>query len=136
MDLPETFTAESPAAPDILAALISTTPLPADYLAFLSHSDGGCGPMRVQPFFILLHPAATVAKLSRDRMFHDDFPGLLVVGGNGAGEAIAFDTNSPDLPLVCFDMTNIDLAESIQPLAPSFTALLALLGEDDRTAKR
>ncbi|MEO6215204.1 MAG: hypothetical protein ABIO86_04175 [Sphingomonas sp.] len=35
-------------------------------------------------------------------------------------------------PLVAFDMANINLAESVWPIAPSFDVALELIGRDDQ----
>jgi hypothetical protein len=112
-----------------LADLIAATGniLPDDYLSFLSFSNGGEGPLSIDPFWLVLHDAAFVAKTMRNGTFAEFFPGLIVIGSSGAGEAIAFDVRQGIVGgIVCFDMTNIDLAESVQPLAGSFTALMAL----------
>ena len=59
------------------------------------------------------------------------FPKLFVIGGNGGGEAIALDlrTATP-YPVVVFNTCNIDLAESVYPLAASFDALIPMIGRN------
>nr|WP_309769333.1 hypothetical protein [Agrobacterium larrymoorei] len=56
-----------------------------------------------------------------------------MIGGNGGGEAMAFDLreNAP-YPLVAFDMTNVDLEESLRPIAPSFDVAPDLTGRDNQ----
>ena len=108
---------------DLIAASGNT--LPDDYLSFLRHSNGGEGELCVHPFWLVLDDADSVAKAMRDGTFAAFFPGLIVIGSNGAREAIAFDTRQGVVTgIVCFDMTNTDLAQSVQPLAGSFTELM------------
>lgn len=103
--------------------------LPDDYLSFLRVSNGGQGPLPVEPFWLALDSVDTVTNTLADGTFTEFFPSFIVIGSNGAGEGIAFDFRSGrDAGVVYFDMTNIDLAESAQPLAASFTGLLALAG--------
>ena len=106
--------------------------LPTSYLSFLGNSNGGEGPLRDDPYWMVLDPATDVAAAVATSTFSKSFPGLLVIGGNGAGEGIAFDFRADhDGRIVFFDMTNSDLMESIRPLAGSFSALLDLIGEPD-----
>lgn len=103
--------------------------LPDSYLALLRWSDGGEGPLPVQPLWLVLYPAAEVVQIESEGAFKEFFGGLFVVGGNGGGEAIALDCRGESpFPVVCFDMTNIDLNESIWPIAASFDDALALIG--------
>ncbi len=111
---------------DLIAASGNT--LPDDYLSFLSFSNGGEGPLSVVPPWLVLDDAAFVAETMRNGTFAEFFPGLIVVGSNGAGEAIAFDVRQGSRGgIVYFDMTNSDLAESVQPLAATFTELMSLV---------
>ena len=112
---------------------IAPVRLPDSYYALLSFSNGGEGPLPVQPLWFCLYPAEEVVEIERAGTFQDFFPNLFVIGGNGGGEAVAFDlrANEP-YPLVAFDMTNIDLEESIQQIAASFDAALELIGRDER----
>lgn len=118
------------AAASEIAGLIAASahPLPADYLSYLNFSNGGEGPLSIYPLWLVLDNAAFVAHSLREGTFAEFFPGLVVIGSNGAGEAIAFDFRQGVANgIVCFDMTNSDLTESIQHLAASFTELISLL---------
>ncbi|MFT3688814.1 SMI1/KNR4 family protein [Paenirhodobacter sp.] len=122
---------EKGAAGEDLAKMVAASrlALPEDYLSFLRVSNGGQGPLPVEPFWLVLDSADTVIDTLADGTFTQFFPSFLVIGSNGAGEGVAFDFRSGgDAGVVCFDMTNADLAESIRPLAASFTGLLALAG--------
>jgi len=111
---------------DLIAA--SAFALPDDYLTFLSTSNGGEGSLSKGPFHAVLDSAADVAQGLREGSFAEFFPGLVVIGSNGAGEAIAFDFRAGTCAgIVYFDMTNIDFTESIAPLAASFTQMMSLI---------
>jgi hypothetical protein len=122
--------AASGATQDALDALIaaSDTDLPSDYIAFLADSNGGNGPLSVHPLWLMLYPAEMITDLLNDVPRRAMFPGLFIIGSNGAGESIAFDFRSgATVGVIHFDMINSDLQESVVPLAASFTQLLALL---------
>lgn len=120
------------ASADAIAALKSLAPvdLPESYYALLTFSNGGEGPLAVQPLWFQLYPAEETAQIERDGTFRKFFRGLFVIGGS---EAVAFDLrdNAP-YPLVAFDMTNVDLEESLRPIAPSFDVALDLIGRDNQ----
>lgn len=106
--------------------------LPHTYLKFLTYSNGGEGPLQVQPFYLCLNSAEEVVEIVEEGLLEECFPGLFVIGTNGAGEGIAIDPNStPPFAVVYFDMTNANLDESIQALAADFDGLVGLVGEPD-----
>lgn len=110
-----------------LAAIAPIT-LPESYLALLSDSNGGEGPLSVQPFWLVLYPAEEVAVIESEGRYHEFFPGLFVIGSNGGGEAIALRSDGEgEAKVVFFDMTNCDLDESVATLATSFEELFGLL---------
>jgi len=85
----------------------------------------------VQPLWFCLYPAAEIAQIERDGTFKEFFPSLFVVGGNGGGEAVAIDLREPTTaPVVSFDMTNIDLKESVRHIANDFEAFVDLIGKE------
>lgn len=119
---------------DEIAQLSAVSPirLPESYLQLLRFSNGGEGPLAVQPLWLQLYPIKEVIWTETSSTFSEDFPKLFAIGGNGGGEAIALDFRGPEpYPLVSFDMTNIDLSESIQTIATSFDAALELIGRDE-----
>lgn len=104
-------------------------PLPARYLDLLAFSNGGEGPLPVQPFNFCLYSAEEAAQIEREGTFKECFPGLFVIGGDGCGEAVALDLRAAEpWPVVAFDMTNIDPDESVRPIAPDFDAFVGLIG--------
>ena len=118
-----------------LALLKSVAPvdLPESYYSLLSFSNGGEGPLPVQPLWLCLYPAEEVVQIERDGTFREFFAKLFVIGGNGGGEAVAFDLReSEPYPIIVFDMANINLPESVRPIASSFDAALKLIGQDDQ----
>ena len=121
------------ASSEAIALLKSIAPvdLPENYYSLLSFSNGGEGPLAVQPLWFCLYAAEDAAQIERDGTFQEFFEGLFVIGGNGGGEVVAFDLReSEPYPLVTFDMTNVNLPESVQPIAPSFDAALELIGRN------
>lgn len=118
-----------------LAQLRSVAPLelPESYFSLLAFSNGGEGPLAVQPFWLCLYPAEEVAQIEQDGDFREFFDKFFVIGGNGGGEAVAFDLReSAPYPLVAFDMTNIDLSQSVLQIAPSFDDALAFIGRNQQ----
>jgi SMI1 / KNR4 family (SUKH-1) len=104
-------------------------PLPASYLALLRTTNGGEGPLARQPYYVLLDSAENVADAAKGKHHEEFFPGFVVIGSNGGGEFIALDARTPGpLAVVAIDMTNIDLDESVLPIASDFDAFINLLG--------
>ena len=109
---------------------ISPLGIPEAYFSFLAFSNGGEGPLRVQPLWLQLAPAEEVIRIMQEGDYREFFPELFVIGSNGGGEAIAFDMRAQmSCPLVAFDMTNADLSESIRPIAANFESMVELIGE-------
>ncbi|MDP1026774.1 SMI1/KNR4 family protein [Sphingomonas sp. KR1UV-12] len=107
--------------------------LPASYLAFLRYSNGGEGPLPVQPLNLCLYPAEEVAQIAREGTFTECFQGLFVIGDSGGGEAVALDLRSgPPFSVVSLDMTNTDCLEATITVAASFDDALSLIGLNAR----
>ena len=103
--------------------------LPASYLALLAQTNGGEGPLAVQPYHFALDEAAYVLGTAQSDRLEEFFPGFLVFGSNGGTAYIALDRRGvPPWPVVAIDMTNIDLQESVLAVAPSFDEFLELVG--------
>ena len=104
--------------------------IPESYFSLLAFSNGGEGPLQVQPLWLQLNPAEEVIRMMQEGDYREFFPELFVIGSNGGGEAIAFDMRGQTpSPLVAFDMTNVDLSESIRLIAANFDAMIELIGE-------
>jgi hypothetical protein len=105
--------------------------LPSEYLSFLAHSNGGEGPLALQPYYFQIYSADDVARALEDRRHEEFFPGFVIMGSNGGGEYVGLDVRgSPPWPVVALDMTNIDLDESVLVIAPSFAAFIDLVGKE------
>jgi hypothetical protein len=119
------------ASPEALARLRHTAPveLPDAYYGLLAFSDGGEGPLPMQPLYFQLDPAHTALKTFERGLNDDFFPGFVIIGSNGGGEYIAFDTRGcPPWPIVSMDMTNINLDESVRLITPNFQEFLEHVG--------
>lgn len=66
--------------------------LPEEYLALLRLSNGGEGPLGVEPGWFQFWPAEKVLDSNRDFQINEYLPGLFGFGSNGGGELLAFDT--------------------------------------------
>ena len=105
--------------------------LPASYVALLSFSNGGEGPLPVQPLWVCLDSAETVSEALVKSTHEEFFPGFFVFGSNGGGEYLALDMRkAAPFPVVSIDMTNIDLRESVMTVATDFSAFVELIGLD------
>jgi hypothetical protein len=121
----------APASEEKLAELTRISPiqLPDGYLDLLRFSNGGEGPLPVQPLNLCLYPVEEVIQVETEGTFKEHFPGLFVIGGNGGGEAIALDArDSQPWPVVSFDMTNIEIEKSVLSIASDFNAFADLIG--------
>jgi hypothetical protein len=78
-------------AVELLAAALPA--LPPDYLAFLRASNGGEGPLGVEPGWFQLWPADEVVALNAAYHVKEFVPGLIGFGSSGGGEMFAFGAN-------------------------------------------
>jgi len=109
---------------------VARIPLPASYLTLLRSSNGGKGPLPIEPWKFCLD-SAELAYLREcgDKLFKQFFPNFFVFGTNGGNDAIALDGNVPaSYPVVRFDMANCNLIESVKRLSPDFDTFLNLVG--------
>ena len=120
-----------PATPDAIKKLKLASPveLPQSYFEFLEFSNSGEWDLELQPYLFVSDSAETVTSSIANREYEEFFPGFIMIGSNGAGEYISFDIreNRP-WPVVAIDMTNIDLSESVLPIALDFNSFLDHLG--------
>ncbi|MCY1412257.1 hypothetical protein D9M71_276570 [compost metagenome] len=115
-----------------LASLRTIAPRepPDEYYQLLSHSNGGEGPLPVEPQYFVLYLAEDAASPEQLSLYQQMAPGMFVIGDNGGGEIFAFDlrSDSAPWPVVCFDP--IDPKGSILLIAESFKAFVALVGRE------
>lgn len=94
--------------------------LPEDYKAFLRLHDGAEG--FVGDHYLVLWRASELPQFNREYEFPTYAPGLLGFGGNGGGEAFAFDTRQVPFPVVIVPLIGMSREDAI-PVAKSFAAL-------------
>ena len=124
------------ASAQVLDVLRAAAPdeLPESYVQLLSASNGGEGPLPVDPFNLCLDPAQEVtARFTNGNYGRRDLDGFLIFGGNGGGEYLAFDMRrGPPWPIVAIDM--IAGPASVEVVAPEFDAFLELIGREPSTS--
>jgi hypothetical protein len=107
---------------DLRAA--ATERLPKSYIQLLSVSNGGEGPLPVDPFNLCLDPAEDVISRLAGQ---SAFDGFLIFGGNGGGEYLALDMrNEGPWPVVTFDM--VAGPASAKVVAADFDTFTDLIG--------
>ncbi len=118
------------ASAQTISGLCAAAPdrLPASYVQLLSVSDGGEGPLPVNPFNLCLYPAQEViARLTNSTYGQPDFAGFLIFGGNGGGEYLAFDIRQgAPWPVVAIDM--VAGPASAEIVATDFDRFIDLIG--------
>jgi hypothetical protein len=115
------------ASPEAIQELLNAAPneLPASYLELLSVSNGGEGPLPVNPFNLCLDSAQEVA--ARLASGHAKADGFMIFGSNGSGEYLAFDTRrGAPWPVVTIDM--VVGSASAEVVATDFDAFIDLIG--------
>jgi len=105
---------------------------PVSLIELLTYSNGGEGPLPVDPYNFCLDSAETIAESLTAGTFQEFFPGYFVFGSSGGGEIFALDTNAGSgMPVVTLDSTNADLSESRREIAGGFEAFLLLVGKEE-----
>src|SRR5262245_59858416 len=123
---------EAPAEPGAVAALSATSgiELPEAYLALLRLSNGGEGPLGVEPGWFRLWPVEEILALNRGYEVHEYLPGLFGFGSNGGGELFAFDTRrGPPWPIVMAPFIGME-KDTLVEIASDFAEFLRLTGRD------
>ncbi|MBI3964739.1 MAG: SMI1/KNR4 family protein [Chloroflexi bacterium] len=102
--------------------------LPEDYLAFLRWSNGAEG--EIGPNYVQIWSAD---QIYRDPYpYGDELPGILFFAGDGGEAAFGFDTRIQPMPVVVTHYDDLD-ADTLVPIAPTFTAFLEFLASNDWT---
>lgn len=122
--------AVSGAAAEELSRLRAVAPndLPERYVDLLAFSNGGEGPLPSRPYNLCLDAARTVTEtIESENHGQADLQGFLIIGGNGGGEYIAFDTRSgAPWPIVAIDM--VTGGGSAEVIAPDFDTFYDRIG--------
>ncbi|HET9336653.1 MAG TPA: SMI1/KNR4 family protein [Sphingomicrobium sp.] len=109
---------------------VAPVELPDSYFQLLAYSNGGEGPLPVDPFNLCLDPIPQVIEgIQTGNFGQNEFAGFIVFGGNGGGEYLAFDTrgNEP-WPVVYIDM--VAGPDSAEMVTPTFDAFIELIGRE------
>lgn len=118
------------ALPQDLEQLHAAAPqeVPASYLRLLSITDGGEGPLPVNPFNLCLDTAREVIdRLTTGNYHQPELDGFLIFGGNGGGEYLALDMRlMRPWPVVTIDM--VAGPASAEVVAPDFDKFVDLIG--------
>jgi hypothetical protein len=95
--------------------------LPSDYVAFLSKFDGGEG--MIGEAYVMFWGTGDLPEMNAAYQVAEYAPGLLLIGSDGGGEALAFDMRKTSWPVVRVPFVGMDLS-CVEPLAPSFNVFL------------
>jgi hypothetical protein len=124
------------AAAETLSRLRAVAPddLPERYLTLLASSNGGEGPLPFNPYNLRLDPAESVAQAIESKNHGQaDLSGFLIIGGNGGGEYIAFDTRQgAPWPIVTIDM--VAGSGSAEVIAVDFDTFYDCIGVEEEQA--
>ncbi|MEI8196031.1 MAG: SMI1/KNR4 family protein, partial [Phycisphaerae bacterium] len=103
-------------------------PLPDLYLDFLRFSNGGFGPLQVQPYTFVCFEITEVLELHTHPHYANWLHDFVVIGGDGAGEFIALDyRKAPSIQVVAIDMCNFNLEETLL-VAENFEVFVHYIG--------
>jgi hypothetical protein len=100
------------------------TVLPDDYLAFLRLSNGGGGWLEGSP--IQLWPAEDLGSGNRDHPDYGD--GLVLIGSDGCGNALALDVSGPATTALAFPWVGGPEPEVTETYAGGFAELISDYG--------
>ena len=100
-----------------------------DYVDFLRQRNGGEG--LIGPCYVALWPVEELYNINEGdgSSWSTDFPGMLLFGSNGGGEAFAFDARSASMPIVMVPFIG-DPGDAIF-VANDFPGFLEALRRDD-----
>ena len=77
-----------PASDKAIRALIAKCdfPLPEEFLSFLRYSNGGEGPLCIEPWWFRIDPAEQVIENNNGYSVEESVPGHFMIGSSGGGE--------------------------------------------------
>ncbi|WP_324699207.1 SMI1/KNR4 family protein [Novosphingobium sp. RL4] len=130
--------AKQPASEGELAEIRHALPttLPLAYFDLLAETNGGEGPLPVNPYTFCLDPVVTVLDAFRSRNYdRPDLDGFLVFGGDGSRELIAFDMRS-GLPGAIVTIDIVVGPESAEIVASNFDQFVSMLGHSSEDYRR
>jgi len=102
--------------------------LPGSYLSFLAYSNGGEGPLAIEPAWFGIWPAEQFIDLNHSYKVDEWLPGFFGFGSSGGGELLAFDTRTPEpWKVVTVPFIPLDEEDAIV-IAGSFEELVKAMG--------
>ena len=105
-------------------------PLPDAYLALLQYSNGGEGPLSIEPAWLQLWPAEDVLRLNRAYHLDTSLPGYLGIGSSGGGELLALSLqHSGSLKVVMIPFIPLTEAELVI-VADDFESFIRAIGRE------
>ncbi|MBB5058826.1 hypothetical protein HDF16_003540 [Granulicella aggregans] len=124
------WSAKPGATPEQLSLLIASSrvSLPTEYLDLLRYSNGGEGPLALEPLWFALNSTSECVEL-----FHSDnevstsFPGFVFFGTNGGLETMGFDTRT-ETPWRIVMLDPIAGPSSCVEIAPDISAFILRIG--------
>ena len=123
---------EPPANPEAVAALSADSgiELPGEYLSLLHLSNGGEGPLGVEPGWFQFWPVEEVLASNGDYEVQKYLPGLFGFGSSGGGELLAFDTRrGPPWSVVMVPFIGMD-QEDVVEIAVDFSRFMQAAGRE------
>jgi len=127
---PSGWERSQPAEPDDIGRLErrAPLPLPADYLDFLRASNGGEGPLGVEPGWFAIWPVEHVWERNLELSVFTELPGYFAFGSNGAGEMFVLHLAAGEpFPVSMVPSIGDGLVDLVR-VAPSFRALVEQFG--------
>ena len=97
-------------APDAISAAERAlgVDFPADYAEFMLETNGGEGDVR-EAAWVQLWPVESLVKQNAEYQAAEFYPGFVLFGSDGGGEAYAFDTRSRRASIVMFPWIGFEL---------------------------
>lgn len=103
--------------------------VPVSYFDLLAYSNGGEGPLPVNPFNFCLDPVVTALDAFHSRNYdRPDLDGFLIIGGDGSRELIAFDMRMAQ-PGVIVTIDIVEGPDSAEMIAENFEGFIDLIGK-------
>lgn len=128
------WTRQAPATEESLQRLLGKCDfrLPEEYLAFLRYSNGGEGPLCIEPWWFQLFPADEVVAYNDGYKVAEFLPGWFAIGSNGGGEMLAIQKRDGS-PCPVYMIPFIPMAESdAVQICHDFEMLAMALGRASR----
>ena len=110
------------------AARLLQIAFPADYIEFMTASDGAEGVVGAS--YLQLWPAGDLVGLNRDYAVDEFVPGYVLFGSDGGGELFAFARDSTSAPAPIVELPKVSMKPSeARARGSSFREFLSMLGE-------